>query len=210
MSPQTHWNNGAMLPKEIYNNQHNAAFKGSNIGAFTGIPLKASRKCRRRSHRSSRRKRNVRRYSGHTRGRRQLELATSAVEQLVHLGVAGTIDIMSPTVDNPVGEKIASLSVSTEASSDNQFDLTPPDSSPTTFYLTLANLTLEDGNIPIHIEVPVYVKESASYVIHCATFDTSSASPLTARECIRKEEDANAEDGQLFSYTPSTGAIRPR
>ncbi|PVG04894.1 hypothetical protein CPB86DRAFT_809887 [Serendipita vermifera] len=192
-----------------HNRQHEIASKGLDIGTFTTIPLKPSRKCRRRSHRTSRKKQNMRRYSGRKIHHRQLDLATSAVDQLVHMGVAGTIDIMSPTVDDPMGEMIASLSVSAEASNDNQFDLTLPNTSPTTFYLTLANLTLEDGNISIHIEVPIYAKESASYVIHCATFDTDSASPLTARECTRKEEDANVEDGQIFSYSPSTGAIRP-
>jgi hypothetical protein len=104
---------------------------------------------------------------------------------------------------------IASLSLSTDISNATQFELTPPNTSSTTFYLTVANLAPEDGNILTNIKVPVYDKVSASYVVHCATFDINSSSPLVAMECTNKEGEVSTGDGQLFSYSPTTGALKP-
>ncbi|KIM34238.1 hypothetical protein M408DRAFT_325694 [Serendipita vermifera MAFF 305830] len=123
-------------------------------------------------------------------------------------GMAGRIDIMSPSVDNPMGERIASLSISTEPTEENQFTLSASGVNATNVYLVVKNSSpMQDGTVAVTLQVPVFDQEQAAFVSYCATFDTTQASPLTAAEC--NPQEMTDHSSQLFSYNSSSGVIRP-
>ncbi|CCA68222.1 hypothetical protein PIIN_02088 [Serendipita indica DSM 11827] len=123
-------------------------------------------------------------------------------------GVPGVIDIMSPSVDDPAGQRLASLSIASTPSEANQFVLNASGVNATTVYLVVNNhLSLLDRSLAVRLEVPVYDQSHAAYVSYCATFDMTQASPLMVAECYPK--GISDHNSQLFSYATDTGVVKP-
>ena len=118
--------------------------------------------------------------------------------------------MQSPTAESPVGERIASLSVSTESSEENQFVLNASGVNASTVYLVVkSDVPMKDGSLMVALQVPVFDQAKASYVAYCATFDTAQASPLTAVGCINGDQDVTDHSSQLFSYNSTSGVVKP-
>lgn len=115
-------------------------------------------------------------------------------------------------MDNPVGDKIASLTMSTESSSQNQFILNASGTNASTVYLHVKTNTTTPSTgstLTVSLEVPVYDESKASYVPYCATFDTSGPSPLMAMECMADDSGVTESKSQIFEYNPGTRVIKP-
>ena len=107
-----------------------------------------------------------------------------------------------------MGERIASLSVSTEQSEANQFILNASGMNASTVYLVVKSSTpMQDGTLTVALQVPVFDQANASYVPYCATFDLTEASPLTAVKC--DEQEVTNHSSQLFSYNSTNGVVKP-
>ncbi|KAG8892615.1 hypothetical protein FRB99_002583 [Tulasnella sp. 403] len=128
------------------------------------------------------------------------------------LGVEGVIDIISGVIGSLVGEKLASLMLSSDPETMNSFVLNASNSNATHVFLVPANSTAattsDDGTIPVALRVPVYSPDQAEMVAYCVTYDPNppSPSPLTAVPCT---DEIGDHSSQIFSYNPSSGVILP-
>ncbi|KAG8835564.1 hypothetical protein FRC17_002484 [Serendipita sp. 399] len=125
-------------------------------------------------------------------------------------GIPGTIDIMSPIENDPVGVRLASLSVSNEPSEANEFVLNASGFNASIVYLMVSGeVSLADGSLTVRLGVPVFDQALASFVPYCATFNFKQASPLIAAKCAIQGEGITSQYSQLFSYDSSSGVLKP-
>ncbi|KAG8830568.1 hypothetical protein FRC18_007880 [Serendipita sp. 400] len=125
-------------------------------------------------------------------------------------GIPGTIDIMSPTQDDPVGLRLASLSISNAPSETNEFILNASGINASTIYLMVSSeVSLADGSLTVRLGVPVFDQAVASFVPYCATFGSQQTSPLLAAECTAEGKGISNHSSQLFSYDPPSGVLKP-
>ena len=111
-------------------------------------------------------------------------------------------------MDDPVGQRLASLSVASNPSETNQFVLNASGVNSTTVYLVVNHqVSLLDQSLVVRLEVPVYDHSRAAYTSYCATFDMTQSSPLMVAECDPK--GISDHNSQLFSYATDTGVIKP-
>lgn len=131
-------------------------------------------------------------------------------------GAPGYIDITSPMF-NSTGQKIASLVLATNGTSENStFVLNASSSVRTKVYMVPINATETGAPEPVHkegepikvnLKVPVFVADTASVEPFCATFDPSpdAPEPMTVEPCEEPED----ERSQVFLYDPETGSVKP-
>ena len=122
--------------------------------------------------------------------------------------VSGTIDIK----DSLGGDKLASLIIRTDASTNASFVLSATNLSATPMYLRVnqdaPSIPGNPGAKTVSLRVPIFQRNDASTMDYCAQFDPRpiNPSPLTAEPCITSP---TSHASQEFAYTPLTGAIQP-